>query len=81
MEILTKLTAKSCFVKQASFLSDIMVHKLWKRKFTEIIAFSQKLTDRMLNCFYHHLIPSATENKIISFTKYKGISIIKVHSL
>ena len=81
MEILTKLTAKSCLVKQANFLSDIMVHKLWKRKFTKAIAFSRKITDRMLNCFYHHLIPAATENNIIYLTKYKGISIIKVHSL
>ena len=81
MEILTKLTAKSCLVKQANLLSDIIVHKLWKQKFTKTIAFSQKITDRMLNCFYHHLIPAATESKIIYLTKYKGISIIKVHSL
>ena len=81
MEILTKLTAKTCFVEQANFLSDIMVHKLWKRKFFKTIAFSQKITDRMSNCFYHHLIPSSTESKIIYLLKYKGVSIIKVHSL
>ena len=80
VKTLTKLTTQSCFAKQPNFLNDFLLCKLWKRidfhLYTETIPFSRKFKDQMLNCFYHYLIPFATEDKINLFNKIQQYSLL-----
>ena len=73
MKTLIKSTTQPRFVKQLNFLNGFVVRKIWKRTnfrlFIEPILFSRKSEDQTLNCFYHYLISSATQDKINLYNK------------